>query len=78
MAAVGGGDESVCPARVTGPAEQESDEGRRLEGPRDEDHLPARGSVERRRAWRRGRQGRAGGGGRQRGRPATDGVICCG
>jgi hypothetical protein len=42
MAAVCGGDESGCPARAPGPAEQETDEGRRPEGPREEGHLPGR------------------------------------
>lgn len=39
---VGGGDETGGPARAPGPAEQEADEGRRPEGPREERHLPDR------------------------------------
>jgi hypothetical protein len=42
VAAAGGGNEPGCPARAPGPAEQETDEGRRPEGPREEGHLPGR------------------------------------
>ena len=38
----GGDDEAGCPAPVPGPAEQEAEEGRRTEGPREERHLPGR------------------------------------
>jgi hypothetical protein len=53
MAVVSGADEYVCPEQATGPAEQETDEGRRLGGPCDEGHILAPRSVGRRRARRR-------------------------
>jgi hypothetical protein len=38
----GGGDEASCPARAPGPAEQEAEEDRRPERPREERHLRGR------------------------------------